>query len=249
MVQNMKSLYNKIKNKLTPNFVKRKQNVNTLKEKFEKEYSSKLESYDNPLVFRCNDMYTNEKFIDDIYPIFTFEYNKYHFVDSPFKTFKDNLILNKFTYPHLFEYKEFTDDFIKKMLLYTSCEYCDYRLESLLKIFMSEDIENKNFLFCNIFVDYGKINYDGKEYSFISYKNNHFLTDIFFKTIAEHIINTHDISPDGIKCRTIPQHDIITVLLDFDGEKLKYYYTDYEPKLKVLVKLYKDRILDDLIIK
>lgn len=246
MVQNIKNLYNKIIYNLTPNYIKRRRLVDNLKERYKKEYILKLQSFDKSLNLHVNNIFTNENFTNKIYPIFTFEYVGYTFVDTPFQAWKEKLLQKKFCYPKPFEYDEFNDSLIDKLLYYTSSDdKRDIQVCSLLHLFMPSDYnENNDYRYCNLFVDYGLTEYEGKTYTFITYKQNKFLSEIFFKDIAYKILKDQEESPDKLRKDVVSYFTLHTVLLDFNSEKLKYYYVDIEPKLKVLVKLYKDRILD-----
>lgn len=247
MVQNIKNLYKKFIYILTPRFVKRKRLVDTLKEKFKKEYTLKLQSFDHGFNLRINDIFTNEKFTNKIYPIFTFEYDGYRFVNTPFQAWKDKLLQKKFCYSRkLYEYDEFNDSLIDKLLYYTSSDDGrDTQVISLLHLFMTSDYENNaDYRYCNLFIDYGLMEYEGKVYTFITYKQNKFLSEIFFKDIAYKILKNQDVSPDRLTNDGIPNYVLHTVLLDFNSEKLKYYFVDIKPKLEILIKLYKDKILD-----
>ena len=246
MARNIKNLYNKIIYSLTPNYIKRRRLVDNLKGRYKKEYILKLQSFDKSLNLHVNNIFTNENFTNKIYPIFTFEYTGYAFVDTPFQAWKEKLLQKKFCYPKPFEYDEFNDSLIDKLLYYTSSDdKRDIQVCSLLHLFMSSDYsENNDYRYCNLFIDYGLTEYEGKVYTFITYKQNKFLSEIFFKDIAYKILKNQDVSPDRLTTDGISNYVLHTVLLDFNSEKLKYYYVDVEPKLKVLVKLYKDKILD-----
>ena len=139
---------------------------------------------------------------------------------------------------------------IDRYHMLTNYMYRDYRndmfkaLSSHMHFCSAIYDKNADYSYCNLFIDYGLTEYKGKIYTFITYKRNKFLSDIFFKDIADIILKNQELSPDKLSSDKIPIFELHTALIDFNNEKLKYYYVDIEPKLKMLLKLYKNRILN-----
>ena len=247
MVHNMNNYMKKIVSALTPLSVKRKRLTKQLKNKYNDEYLTKLDSLETPLIIDCGyEAKINSKLcFDKEYPRFTLNYDGSSFVSSPFRTFKQTIIKHKFCFTSKpFNYEDLNNDLIEKMLFHTKIGYDNStQLTSLLNIFISSDYDNKDFAFNVIFVDYGITTYNGKKYCFITFKSNPILENIFFKPISTHLLTNQQTSPDGLTTRNFTFHTLTTSLIDFNDEKLHYFYVDILPKLKTLSKLYKNKIL------
>jgi len=219
-----KHLKRKIVSVFIPKFIKRKQYINILKRRYLNKYSSKLKTYELPIYLKIID--TN-----NIYPEFELDYENYKYYISPFNEFKSKVIKNKFCYNKKYNFHEF-NNIVNDLLFYTSSDYGNIQLESILQLFIPNDLDNKDNYY-SLFFDYGMKNYNGKMYSYISFKDNNFLTNIFFKSIADKIL--YYTSFDNLYFGH-------TALIDFNKPELKYYFVDIEPKLKALLKLYKNKI-------
>lgn len=243
----MNNYIKKIVSALTPLPVKRKRLTKQLKNKYNDEYLTKLDSFETPLIIDCGyEAKINSKLcFNKEYPRFTLNYDGNSFVSSPFRTFKQNIIKHKFCYTSKpFNYEDLNNDLIEKMLFHTKSTYHNStQLNSLLNLFISSDYDNKDFSFNVIFIDYGITNYNGKKYCFITFKSNSILENIFFKPISTYLLTNQKTSPDGLKTNYFTFHSLTTALIDFDDGKLHYFYVDILPKLKTLSKLYKNKII------
>ena len=243
----MNNYIKKIVSALTPLPVKRKRLTKQLKNKYNDEYLTKLDSFETPLIIDCGyEAKINSKLcFNKEYPRFTLNYDGNSFVSSPFRTFKQNIIKHKFCYTSKpFNYEDLNNDLIEKMLFHTKSTYHNStQLNSLLNLFISSDYDNKDFSFNVIFIDYGITNYNGKKYCFVTFKSNSILENIFFKPISTYLLTNQKTSPDGLKTGYFTFHSLTTALIDFNDEKLHYFYVDILPKLKTLSKLYKNKII------
>ena len=235
MVQNIKNSFNKIFSKLIPNSIK--------KYKLTKEIIKKFNDYRSKIAYFSDDIYIDlevrdNAIVNNNIPTFFISCDC-RYSTTVFKMFKCDLLQKKFS-KRILLYEEFTDEFFDKLLYYTDGrDKRKNKVESILKLFI---FDNKIFDSpLRLFVDYGLTTINNKQYTFITYINNDFLSKIFFKDLAYDFIEDKTYSPDWIYfvVRNLP---ITTVLIDFEDDKLKYFDYDILPKLKTLIKLYKDKI-------